>query len=71
MHSVQDGHVELSLSAHLSVDAPGNVPEVTAVWWFPGHRAPTSGVIPDIFKRNGTKVCFRVCLAWNVFHRLE
>lgn len=57
LHSVQDGRVELSLSAHLSLGASYNTPRVAAVWWFPGYRAPTSGVIPDIFKRGGTKVC--------------
>lgn len=55
LHSVQDGRVELSLSAHLSLGASYNTPRVAAVWWFPGYRAPTSGVIPDIFKRGGTK----------------
>lgn len=55
LHSVQDGRVELSLSAHLSLGACHDTPRVAAVWWFPGYRAPTSGVIPDIFKRSGTK----------------
>ncbi|KAL4070952.1 anaphase-promoting complex, cyclosome, subunit 4-domain-containing protein [Scleroderma citrinum] len=55
LHSVQDGRVELSLSAHLSSGATHSVPKVVAVWWFPGYRAPTNGVIPDIFKRDGLK----------------
>ncbi|KAG6335275.1 hypothetical protein ID866_3804 [Astraeus odoratus] len=54
MHSVQDGHVERSLFIRPS-DTTQIVPEMVEVWWLPGYRAPTTGVIPDIFKRNGVK----------------
>ena len=74
LHSVQDGRVELSLSAHLSLGACHDTPRVAAVWWFPGYRAPTSGVIPDIFKRSGTKACSRfhlICVEYSSQIRVD
>lgn len=55
LHSVQDGRVERCLSIPFHQSAP-TVQTIVGVWWFAGHRSSASGVIPDIFKRNGVKV---------------
>lgn len=56
LHSVQDGRVERCLSIPFHQGAPPTIQPIVGVWWFGGHHSPASGVIPDIFKRNGVKV---------------
>ncbi|KAF9229304.1 hypothetical protein BS17DRAFT_689834 [Gyrodon lividus] len=55
LHSVQDGRVERSLSVPLPLSAPQAAYKVPGVWWFPGYHPSSSGIIPDIFQRNGVK----------------
>ncbi|KIJ68430.1 hypothetical protein HYDPIDRAFT_106626 [Hydnomerulius pinastri MD-312] len=55
LHSVQDGHVERSLSVPLPLNTPQAQYKITGIWWFPGFHTSASGIIPDIFKRNGVK----------------
>ncbi|KIJ21731.1 hypothetical protein PAXINDRAFT_165137 [Paxillus involutus ATCC 200175] len=55
LHSVQDGRVERSLSVPLPVSTPQVTYKVAGIWWFPGFHPSPSGIIPDIFKRNGVK----------------
>lgn len=54
MHSVQDGHIERSLSINSCQEAQ-TAPTVVGIWWFGGPSESTPAVIPDIFKRNGVK----------------
>ncbi|KAF8445957.1 anaphase-promoting complex, cyclosome, subunit 4-domain-containing protein [Boletus edulis BED1] len=54
LHSVQDGRIERCLSIPFQ-GTPETNKTIVGVWWFAGHHSPASGVIPDIFKRNGVK----------------
>ncbi|KAG6381189.1 anaphase-promoting complex, cyclosome, subunit 4-domain-containing protein [Boletus reticuloceps] len=54
LHSVQDGRIERCLSMPFQ-GTPETIETIVGVWWFAGHHSPASGVIPDIFKRNGVK----------------
>ncbi|KIK94368.1 hypothetical protein PAXRUDRAFT_828088 [Paxillus rubicundulus Ve08.2h10] len=54
LHSVQDGHIERSLSVPLPVSTQATY-KVAGIWWFPGFHPSPSGITPDIFKRNGVK----------------
>lgn len=56
IHSVQDGRVERRLSIPFHQGAPQAIRTIAGVCWFAGHHSLASGVIPDIFKRNGVKV---------------
>ncbi|KAF4623938.1 hypothetical protein D9613_001828 [Agrocybe pediades] len=48
LHSLQDGHVTLSLPVNLSASSN----RLTDVWWFKDEKKATKPNIPDIFKRN-------------------
>ena len=58
LHSVQDGRVERCLSIPFHQGTSPTAQTIAGVWWFADHHSPVSGVIPDIFKRNGVKVSF-------------
>jgi anaphase-promoting complex subunit 4 len=52
LHSVQDGHVERSLTIPASSRNSEQQHRITGAWWFPGCRDLPRSTIPDIFKRN-------------------
>lgn len=58
LHSVRDGRVERCLSIPFHQNTPQPIQTIAGVWWFAGHQSPASGVIPDIFKRNGVKASY-------------
>jgi len=57
LHSVQDGHVERSLTIPASSRNSEQQHRITGAWWFPGCRDLPRSTIPDIFKRNEINVC--------------
>ncbi|KAG2154867.1 anaphase-promoting complex, cyclosome, subunit 4-domain-containing protein [Suillus clintonianus] len=52
LHSVQDGHIERSLTIPASLHKSEQQHRITGAWWFPGFRDLPRSTIPDIFKRN-------------------
>ena len=64
LHSVQDGRVERCLSIPFRQSASQTTQTIAGVWWLAGHHSPASGIIPDIFKRNGVTVSFFFLANW-------
>ncbi|KDR85006.1 hypothetical protein GALMADRAFT_233556 [Galerina marginata CBS 339.88] len=53
LHSLQDGHITLSLPISLSTTFGGSSIHISGVWWFRDEKKHTPNAsIPDIFKRN-------------------
>ncbi|KAH7883604.1 anaphase-promoting complex, cyclosome, subunit 4-domain-containing protein [Phlebopus sp. FC_14] len=55
LHSVQDGRIERTLVVPLPFGSTKDAYGVVGIWWFAGYRTSPSGVIPDVFKRDGVK----------------
>lgn len=57
LHSIQDGHVTISLPIELSEksgdSSVAQSARLAGIWWFRSDKEEKPSIIPDIFRRHG------------------